>query len=523
MDLLKRYWEEKTLLCILLLAFLSRFVAVVFAKGFGMHDDHYLIIEAAQSWVDGTDYNNWLPMSDGNAGPSGHSFFYVGLNYIFLTVINWLGIDNPQIKMFFIRLIHALWSLLVVYFAFKIIEKASDKKIATKAGLLLALLWFFPWISVRNLAEVVAIPFLMWAVWLIYKKDKLNVFAKEFFWAGILLGMAFSIRFQVALFIVGIGIVMILRMQWRPILIMAFGFIASVFILQGIIDWILWGRPFAEMLVYIQYNIDHSNDYIVSSWYTYLLLIGGILLPPVSLFLFTGFVRIWKKYLLLFLPTFVFLLFHSSFPNKQERFVLTVIPFFIIAGVLGWELLVRESEFWKRRKSFIKVSWIIFWSLNFIVMPFISTHYSKKARVESMVYLSKYLKSEPDKLKYDQSYYLMVENLNASSTKLPAEFYLGHWILAYDVNATCSVDSVYNYWVVKNPDWVPRFILFEEDKKLDERVANMKKYFPNIEYETTIEPGFIDNLLYKLNPINANQTITIYRNRDFYPQKIKTE
>ena len=165
--------------------------------------------------------------------------------------------------------------------------------------------------------------------------------------------------------------------------------------------------------------------------------VGGILLPPVSLFLFAGFVKIWKKYLLLFLPTFIFLLFHSSFPNKQERFVLTVIPFFIIAGVLGWELIVRESEFWKRRKNFIKVSWIIFWTLNFILMPFISTHYSKKARVESMVYLSKYLKNEADKLKYSQSYYLMVENQNASSTKLPAEFYLGHWILAYDVNATC--------------------------------------------------------------------------------------
>lgn len=76
---------------------------------------------------------------------------------------------------------------------------------------------------------------------------------------------------------------------------------------------------------------------------------------------------------------------------------------------------------------------------------------------------------------------------------------------------------------MKNPDWVPRFILFEENKNLDARIANMKKYFPNIEYETTIEPGFIDNLLYKLNPINANQTITIYRNRDFYPQKIKSE
>ncbi len=521
MSVLKKIWQEKTLWCILFIAFISRLVAVIFSKGFGMHDDHYLIIEAAQSWVDGTDYNNWLPWTNGNAGPDGHSFFYVGLNYIFLTFIKWLGIDNPQGKMYVIRLIHALWSLLVVYFGYKILEKASDKKIAVKGGLLLALLWFFPWISVRNLAEVVVIPFLMWAIWLIYKKDSLNAYAKEFLWAGVMLGLAFSTRFQSALFIVGIGLVLLLRWQWKTILIMALGFIVTVFAIEGIVDWILWGRPFAEMLVYIQYNIDHSNDYIISSWYTYLLLIGGILIPPVSLFLFTGFVRIWKKYLILFLPTFVFLLFHSSFPNKQERFILTIVPFFIIGGILGWELLIRDSEFWKKRKKFIKVSWLIFWILNFILMPFISTHYSKKSRVESMVYLSKYMKDDADKLKYSQSYYLMVENINASSTKLPAEFYLGHWILAYDVNASCSVDSVYNFYVKKNPDWIPRFILFEEEKNLPQRVADMKKYFPNIEYETTIQPGFIDKLLYKLNPINANQVINIYRNKDFYPNKIK--
>ncbi|MCX6231358.1 MAG: glycosyltransferase family 39 protein [Bacteroidetes bacterium] len=523
MQYLRKLWNEKTLLCILLLAFVSRLVAVIFARGFGMHDDHFLVIEAAQSWVDGTDYNNWLPWSPDNAGPDGHSFFYSGIHYILFTIIKFLNIDNPQMKMIIIRLIHALWSLLVVYFGYKITEKAAGKKLAVQTGLMLALLWFFPWISVRNLVEVVSIPFLIWAIWLIYSKQQENKFDKAFLWAGFLFGLAFSTRFQTALFISGVGLVMLIRQQWKPILFLMLGFAVAVFIFEGLVDWMMWGRPFAEMKVYIQYNIDHSNDYIISAWYTYILLLAGMLLPPVSLFLIAGFFRSWKKYLLLFLPTFIFLAFHSTFPNKQERFVMTIIPFLIISAMLGWDLIISNSTFWQKRKKLLKVCWIIFWVLNFLLMPVISTHYSKRARVESMRYISHYLENEPNKLRYANSYYLLVENSNASSNKLPPEFYLGHWILSYDINLTCTVDSIYNTYAKNNPEYSPKFFLFEDQKLLAKRINHVREFFPNIEYETTIEPGYIDKLLYRLNPINANQTIVIFRNKDFYPQKMHIE
>ena len=31
-----------------------------------MHDDHFLVIEAAQSWVDGYDYKGWKSLKDAN-------------------------------------------------------------------------------------------------------------------------------------------------------------------------------------------------------------------------------------------------------------------------------------------------------------------------------------------------------------------------------------------------------------------------------------------------------------------------
>ena len=59
---------------LMIIGLLVRLVAVVFSKGFGWHDDHFLIIESSQSWVDGFDYNYWLPdENDPNRVPQGHS------------------------------------------------------------------------------------------------------------------------------------------------------------------------------------------------------------------------------------------------------------------------------------------------------------------------------------------------------------------------------------------------------------------------------------------------------------------
>ena len=69
---------------LLIVGFVVRLFSVFFSKGFGWHDDHFLIIEAAQSWVDGFDYNDWLPSeSHPERQAQGHPLFYVGINYVF--------------------------------------------------------------------------------------------------------------------------------------------------------------------------------------------------------------------------------------------------------------------------------------------------------------------------------------------------------------------------------------------------------------------------------------------------------
>ena len=136
---------------ILFVALIIRLVAAIFSQGYGMHDDHFLVIEAAASWTDGYDYNHWLPWSHGNKGvPQGHSFTYVGLNFIYFWMMKSIGLVNPKGLMFFNRLLHALASLFVVWYGMKITEKLSNQSNAKTVGWFLSLLWMIPYVSVRN-------------------------------------------------------------------------------------------------------------------------------------------------------------------------------------------------------------------------------------------------------------------------------------------------------------------------------------------------------------------------------------
>jgi hypothetical protein len=489
---------QKPLPLILWIAFILRLISVIFAKGWGMHDDHFLVIEASQSWVDGTDYNYWLPGNAAGKTAGGHSWFYVGLHYFFFYFLKIINISDPQAKMYVIRLIHALYSLLTVWLGYKITERLSNKNTAAITALLLASFWFMPWLSVRNLVEIVCIPPLLGGIWIIINSEKKRRKMFQFFWAGLIVGIAFSIRFQTALFAFGLFLAIVFRKQLKESLFYALGILISIFLIQGVTDTVIWGYPFAELIQYTKYNIENATNYITLAWYSYLLLILGILIPPISFFIFFGFLRSWRKHLLLFLPAFLFLLFHSYFPNKQERFILPIVPMIIILGMIGWQSFREKSKFWEKNKWLLKTCWTFFWVINLSLLPFISTMYSKRARAESMTYLSQYENIDA----------ILIDDVNRSEVKMPPQFYLGQWIHPYNFTNRKSLDSLY-IEISKNGRH-PDFVLFIEDKNLDKRVNDLKIIYPFMKYETTIEPGFVDKLLYKMNPRNANQVVYIY-------------
>lgn len=506
------YYKDHPLRTILLAGLFFRLLAVIFSKGFGWIDDQFLIVEIAQSWVDGTDYYGWLPDEQGINLPKGFSFFYVGLHYLIFKFLELINISDAQSKMYFIRLLHALWSLLIISGGYKIVKKLGNDSSAQLAGWLLALLWLFPFLSVRNLVEYVSIPLLIWGIQKIITDIKRNRYI-YWLWIGILFGLAFNIRYQTILFTGGVGLVLLFQRKWLETFLVAAGILLTILIFQGIVDYLVWDEAFIQLQGYINYNIQHATEYLIAPWYFYLIVILGLLVPPVSFYLAIGFFKSWKDTLIFFIPVLIFIVFHSIFPNKQERFIITILPFIIIGGMIGWHHIIKNLKNKPRLLKCYRASWIFFWIINFILLLPVSTMYSKKARVEAMVYLSRY-----NDLKY-----FIVDDVNKSVLRAPPIFYLENWAHYTSVMEYDDLDAFKNQQKWKNTAKQPGFVIFMESKNIDSRVAFMSSVFPGLTFERLIKPGMMDRVLHWLNPINDNQNIIIYRNTSIYPDQLSDE
>lgn len=492
------YWNEKPLQAVLIIGLFFRIIAAIFSPGYGMHDDHFLIIEAAQSWVDGNDYNDWLPDSPLNKAPTGHSMFYVGLHYLLFSFCNAINFTDPQLKMLLVRLLHAIYSLSIVFFAFKITEKISNTKNAKTAGLILAVLCFLPMYSVRNLVEIVCIPPMMAATWILVKHRE-NTLLKHYIFAGLIIGFSVAIRFHSILFVGGIGLVLLFHKKLKAAILFGLFTMVTIFFTQ-ITDLFTWGKPFAEFTEYISYNLTHKNSYGTNNLSMYFLVVLGGLIPPASLFLVFGFFKQWKKHLLIFLPAMVFFAFHVYFPNKQERFILPVFPFIVILGTVGWFEFKKQSKYWLQHEKLHKRLWNFFWTLNLLLVLVISTAYSKRSRVETMVFLSE----QADLVNF------INERSHASGEIMLPRYYVGHWTMHINVTSN-NVDQVDSTYIAQLPvKMQPNYIVFVETIDLEKRVAKAREKFPNLTFVTEIEPSFVDKVAHFLNPVNKNESCYIY-------------
>jgi len=511
---------------ILLVALAVRLLAVFLAPGYLMSDDHFLTVEPASSWAVGQNFNNWKPGIDNERQtPESISFFYPGALSVAFKMMHQVGIHDPSRQMVVIRFLHALWSLLTIFFAYRIAQRIGDQKSAELTGWLLALIGILPNFSVRNLVEVACQPLLLGGIFLLVRYGAMRPF-KLWKWqfhsgsapgtislgwilaAGFIMGLAAGVRYQTVLIIAATGFVLLMQGSVRQFVV--FGLFAfSSFFLTQIDDVILWGgKPFQHLTAYFEYNKTHAGDY-PGAPFTYLSFIGYFILPPVSLFLFWGFIRSFRNHLLLFLPIAFFILFHILYPNRQERFILPALPVFVLLGVIGWNEWIRTSQFWINRERLHRNLWRFFWGINTIVLLVMSTTYSKRSRVESMYYLY----SRGDCRNFIQEF------THKSDIALLPRHYLGSWVRYYPLSKNSDVDYVIsvmpsnaeNFAHRLEPQPIPNYMLFVDDNDLESRVDRMRNFFPEIHFCTSIEPAWFDVLLHRINPMNTVERIHIYK------------
>jgi len=490
--------KYSTFQIILFAGILFRIIAAFFAKGFGWADDHFLIIEPANCWANGID-DGWLPSTTHpDRIPLGHPLSYTGTSFLIFKLIGWFGVVDPQLKMIFIRLFHVFWSIPIIIYGFKIAKHYSNEKTANLVAAFLSLFWFMPFLSVRNLSEFVCIPALLIGTWLIIE----NKSFRSYLYAGLWFGLAFSFRFQSLIYLSGLGIgLLLIRTSIPKIVSILFGFGIIFLITEGAISYMLWGKPFAEFLEYINYNLTVGKTYGADVWYMYPSLLFGLTIPPLSLVILAGYFYGYKKLPLLFWPALVYLAFHMYFPNKQERFILTMIPTYIIAGTIG------AMDLYHRYKHKFKMSWIrgctyFVIGLNFVLVFFFIFHYGKRHLCESMYYLYE---------QKDMQTFIVEDGNKDEGFTQPPQFYCGKYISVYGINKRNTADSALAYYNALQPKERPNYVIFFEQDNLETRVIELKKRFPTLTYKTTILPGLIDRTITWMNPLNNNMVANIYK------------
>ena len=498
-----KYLESLNLKKIILIGLFFRIISIIFSKGYAFSDDHFEVIEITQNLLDKleTPFPNF---------PKGtiylFSLVYPGVHYIIFAICEFFGMYNPELKMFMVRLVHGLFSLLIIYYGYKITERLSNRPNDAKiVGILLAIFWVFPFLSVRSLRELACIPPLLIGCYYAIEK---SISTKQILWSAWWFTIAFVFRYQIIFIPFVIGLFWLFsKVNWQKAII--FGLAMGLFFMltQGILDELYWGNPFASIQAYAEYNSVAANiaSYPNGPWHRYVGTMAGLFLAFPFLLLLAGYFKTATQShhrKVLFFASLLFFAFHSYYANKQERFIVPFLPFFIILGIIGFRDLYDQYQDKKWLRGFTKFATIWFLILNTFLLCLLSVTYTKRSRVESM----NYLREKGDMTNF------VVQNYESSQPEAP--FYLQKRYEYYTIDTHEKMADLPNQLKLGTKA-KPNYVILVGNTDLKKRKMEMKKVFPTMEYEVNIEPSFVDNLAYLMNPShNHNETFYIFRIRD---------
>ena len=500
-------WIRKHPLRSILIAGLAlRTLASVYSPGYLMHDDHFLVVEAGASWAVGEDYNNWMPWSQKKQGivtPAPHqaNLTYPGIISGYFRACKCIGLSDPMNQMVLLRWIHGLYSLLVVYFSYRIALKIGGNRPAIWTGVALATFGFLPMLSVRQLVEMVCIPPLLWSAWLVIRSERKTW--KTWVLSGVGIGLATSLRYQCGVF--GLGWVVALfihEQQWQKATLNStlMGTAAAcTFALGQAQDIFIWGEPFAQLRAYVNYNATHAAGYPQGFWHQYVWVVLGLLVPPFSFAWAFGTIREIKRLAVLVIPPIAFFAFHSCYPNRQERFILPSIPFIITAGSLGWDAFASHSRYWQRQPRLHDTIVAIGVTLSVILGVGLCFVQPKESRIEAMYSLLN---------QGDLENFLIVQTDYGA---LPPQFYSGTWKKYWISDLSTDVADHRKVMCNSPSDTFPNYIVFSGDRHLGEGIERYKSIYSTLTYVKQLPPSKWDRLLAALNPHNYAERSLIYR------------
>ena len=331
--------RKDLLLPFVLVAVIIYSVTAYNSHGFYHADEHYQIIEFAGLKL-GTHTSDDLAW-EFNAQI--RSALQPAVGFLVLKSLTFLKVTDPYTQSFILRLLSGLLAIAVIsYFIRKTsyLIHSKGQKVAYYA--LSFFLWFIPFISVRFSSETWAGLSLLLALACFLNEDE-----KRFKWflIGLLLGLSFLFRFQMAFAILGFGIwlLVIQREKLKNVLLLSAGFL-TIWALGICIDSWFYGELVLTPLNYYTENIVQgvASSYGVSPWYYYFqkLVFYPTIFIGAPLLLSIGFLLTFRPKNLFIWVVVFFVLGHTLVDHKEERFLFPIVYLFPLilmqAGQILW-------------------------------------------------------------------------------------------------------------------------------------------------------------------------------------------
>lgn len=274
-----------------------------------------------------------------------------------------LGIYHPYHQYRFTILFLTIFNLMIYLLSFQTIKKIKlwdsavisgvDPKewnvVSQQVFLLLFTFYFASAFTLtRPMFESLAAPWILLSMALFYKYRSTRMI-KDIVGSAIAISIAFVMRQQTGIGALTIPLLLLLNKDSKG------GFISAIvgigcFVLAGVPDIFLRGGFHHSLIAVLTYNIEHGHEYGNGSILFYPLLLMGLTFFPL---LWIGnwnkkfSLPILKKLDFAWVFIFLFVALHSYFPQKFERFMISILPLLI---VLMTPYFTRLVFLWPKKK-----------------------------------------------------------------------------------------------------------------------------------------------------------------------------
>jgi phosphatidylinositol glycan class B len=358
-SLLKREWYLKYRKLIII-GIVVHLITALFSVGYYHVDEHFQVLEFTSLKLGLTEEENLPWEYQALLRPS----LQPAIAFILIKAVNIVNLDNPFFHAALLRFISAILSLSCVYLLICSLYREIRSDFLIKWFIFLSLfIWFLPYLHVRFSSENWSGIFFWIGFAMIHMKSEggknsENSHLRSIL-KGMVLGIAFVLRFQIGLLIGGyfLWLLFIKKEKWSTVFLLSSGVV--LFILVGIlIDYWYYGEWTLTAWNYFKVNLleGKTSEFGLEPWWFYIeeIVVKGV--PPFSVVIVLSALLVWIKYPKHAITwiTIPYIAIHSLIGHKELRFLFSLIYIVPFLFVLFLQF-IQEDQKLSKVKNWLNV------------------------------------------------------------------------------------------------------------------------------------------------------------------------